>query len=82
MPDTIATHKWHGETYLVMANEGDFREDDGDRSAASSTGIGAVAPLNNLRVSNTDSSRGQSFRRGRAVVLDSRQDGQHHLRQR
>jgi len=64
MPDTIATHKWHGETYLVMANEGDFREDDGDRSAASSTGIGAVAPLNNLRVSNTDSSSGNLYAAG------------------
>ncbi|MGZ8203684.1 MAG: choice-of-anchor I family protein, partial [Burkholderiales bacterium] len=33
MPDTIAAYKWRGETYLVMANEGDFREDDGDRSS-------------------------------------------------
>jgi DNA-binding beta-propeller fold protein YncE len=62
MPDTIATHTWLGETYLVMANEGDFREDDGDRSAASS--LGAVAPLNNLRVSNTDSSAGNLYAAG------------------
>jgi len=27
MPDSIATYEWRGDTYLVMANEGDFRED-------------------------------------------------------
>ena len=62
MPDGIAAYQWHDDTYLVMANEGDFREDDGDRSAASS--LGAVAPLNNLRVSNTDSSPGNLFAAG------------------
>ena len=62
MPDGIAVYKWHDDTYLVMANEGDFREDDGDRSAASS--LGAVAPLNNLRVSNTDSSPGNLYAAG------------------
>ena len=35
MPDSIAAYESRGKTYLVMANEGDFREDDGDRSAAS-----------------------------------------------
>jgi hypothetical protein len=59
MPDAIAAYQWRDDTYLVMANEGDFREDDGDRSTASS--FGAVAPLNNLRVSNTDSSPGNLF---------------------
>ena len=54
----------------VMANEGDFREDDADRSAAS--GLGAIAPLNNLRVSNSDSSPWQSLRRRSALVLDPR----------
>lgn len=62
MPDTIATYERHGKTYLVMANEGDFREDDGDRSAAS--GLGAVAPLANLRISNTDSSPGNLYAAG------------------
>ena len=62
MPDGIATYEANGATYLVMANEGDFREDDGDRSAAST--IGAVAPLNNLRVSNTDSSPGDLYAAG------------------
>jgi hypothetical protein len=62
MPDAIASYKRHGKTYLVMANEGDFREDDGDRSAAS--GLGAVAPLANLRVSNADSSPGNLYAAG------------------
>lgn len=54
MPDGIESYSVGGQTYMVMANEGDFREDDGDRSAASS--LGAISPLNNLRISNTDSS--------------------------
>jgi hypothetical protein len=62
MPDGIATYKWHGETLVLMANEGDFREDDGDRSAAST--FGAVAPLNRLRVSNADSSPGDLYAAG------------------
>lgn len=62
MPDGIAAYDTKGQTYLVMANEGDFREDDADRSAASS--FGASAPLNALRVSNTDSSTGQLFAAG------------------
>lgn len=59
MPDGIAAYQAGGQTFLVMANEGDFREDDADRSAAS--GFGAVAPLNNLRISNTDSSTGDLY---------------------
>ncbi|HEY0562385.1 MAG TPA: choice-of-anchor I family protein [Methylophilus sp.] len=62
MPDGIAAYEAGGNTYLVLANEGDFREDDGDRSAASS--VGAVNPLNNLRISNTDSSAGDLYAAG------------------
>lgn len=62
MPDGIASYKWRGRTYLVLANEGDFREDNVDRSAASS--YGAVAPLDRLRVSNRDSSPGNLFAAG------------------
>lgn len=62
MPDGIASYEVAGNTYLVMANEGDFREDDGDRSAAS--GLGATSPLNNLRISNTDSSAGDLYAAG------------------
>ena len=62
MPDGIAAYEANGATYLVMANEGDFREDDIDRSAAST--LSALAPLNNLQVSNTDSSSGNLFAAG------------------
>lgn len=62
MPDGMAAYDVAGKTYVVMANEGDFREDDGDRSTAGS--LGAASPLNNLRVSNTDSSAGNYFAAG------------------
>ncbi len=62
MPDGMATFERNGQTYIVMANEGDFREDDGDRSAASS--VSAVSPLNALRISNTDSSAGNLLAAG------------------
>jgi choice-of-anchor I-like protein len=62
MPDSVATYKHRGTTYLVMANEGDFREDNADRSAAST--FGAAMPLDRLRVSNKDSSTGNLFATG------------------
>ena len=62
MPDGMATYQAGGNTFVVMANEGDFREDDGDRSAAST--LGGVAPLDRLRISNTDSSPGNLFAAG------------------
>ena len=62
MPDGIAAYEWKDKTYLVMANEGDFREDDKDRTAAST--FGAVAPLDKMRVSNADSSTGDLYAAG------------------
>lgn len=62
MPDGIATYDVDGKTYLVTSNEGDFREDDGDRSAASS--LGATGDLANIRISNTDSSAGDLYAAG------------------
>jgi YVTN family beta-propeller protein len=62
MPDGIQAYSAGGQTYLVTANEGDFREDDGDRSAASS--LGATGVLANIRVSNTDSSPGDLYAAG------------------
>lgn len=73
MPDAIAAYRWRGANFLVMANEGDFREDDGDRSAASS--FGAVAPLNRLRVANTESSPGNLFAAGARSFSIRRSDG-------
>lgn len=63
MPDGMATYERNGQTFIVMANEGDFREDDRDRSAASSI-IGEGSPLSNLRISNTDSSVGDLYAAG------------------
>jgi hypothetical protein len=62
MPDGLASDEWRGNTYLVLANEGDFREDNADRSAAST--FGAVTPLDRLRVTSTDSSAGNLFAAG------------------
>ncbi len=62
MPDGMATYERNGQTFIVMANEGDFREDDADRSTAGS--LGAISPLNNLRISNTDSSAGNLYAAG------------------
>jgi hypothetical protein len=31
-PDALATYQYRGKTYIVMANEGDTREDDGDKA--------------------------------------------------
>jgi DNA-binding beta-propeller fold protein YncE len=73
MPDGMATFERNGRTYIVMANEGDFREDDVDRSAASS--VGAVAPLNALRISNTDSATGNLFAAGARSFSIRDEDG-------
>ncbi|MFN7918105.1 MAG: choice-of-anchor I family protein [Vicinamibacterales bacterium] len=62
MPDSIASFRHRGETFVVTANEGDFREDNVDRSAGST--FGAAAPLNRLRVVNTESSAGNLYAAG------------------
>jgi DNA-binding beta-propeller fold protein YncE len=74
MPDGIATYTWRGDTYLVMANEGDFREDNADRSAASD--FGADFPLDRLRVSNRDSSDGNLYAAGARSFSIRRTDGE------
>ena len=66
MPDGVATYQWRGQTYLVTA-DGEFREDNADRSAAST--FGAVAPLDRLRVSNRDSLSGNLYAAGAPVFL-------------
>jgi len=63
MPDSMATYQAVtnnvARTYIVTANEGDFREDDADRIAAGT--LGAANPLDRLRISATDSSPGNLF---------------------
>lgn len=48
-PDAIAAYEVNGQTLLVMANEGDAREDDGDVDRAG-TLFGTAAPLNRINV--------------------------------
>jgi hypothetical protein len=64
MPDGAATYTWRGSTFVVVANEGDFREDNVDRSAAGSAPYLAASPLDRLRISNRDSSPGDLFAAG------------------
>ncbi len=64
MPDSVALYYWLGVPLLVMANEGDFREDNADRARGSDFGAVAPTPLNRLRVSNRDSSPGNLFAAG------------------
>jgi DNA-binding beta-propeller fold protein YncE len=74
MPDSIAVYERRGRSYLVMANEGDFREDNVDRVAAST--LGAVTPLNNLRVSKPDSSVGNLYAAGARSFSIRTEDGE------
>lgn len=59
MPDSIAAYEVNGATFLVTADEGDFRTEDGDRANGSS--VGATGDLANLRILSTDSSPGNLF---------------------
>lgn len=48
-PDAVVAYEAGGQTYLVTANEGDAREDDGDIGRAGSL-FGTAAPLNRINV--------------------------------
>ena len=75
MPDGVASYKWRGRTYLVLANEGDFREDNADRSAAGSAPFSAAAPLDRLRISNVDSTPGNLYAAGARSMSIREADG-------
>ena len=75
MPDGVASYRWRGRTYLVLANEGDFREDNADRSAAGSAPYSAAAPLDRLRISNADSSPGALYAAGARSLSIREVDG-------
>ena len=75
MPDGVASYKWRGHTYLVLANEGDFREDNVDRSAAGGAPYFAAAPLDRLRISNRDSSPGDLYAAGARSMSIREADG-------
>ncbi|MBI1396795.1 MAG: PEP-CTERM sorting domain-containing protein [Betaproteobacteria bacterium] len=60
-PDSIAAYEANGQTYLVMANEGDTREDDGDKARVKDVpALAGTAPadLQQLNVSTVDSTSG------------------------
>jgi len=59
----------------VLANEGDFREDNVDRSAAGSAPYSAAAPLDRLRISNKDSSPGNLYSAGARSMSIRAADG-------
>lgn len=56
-PDGMAAYQAGNKTYIVMANEGDTREDDGDKARAS-TISGTTNDLKRLNISAPDSSPG------------------------
>lgn len=66
MPDGIAAYQVLGVTFLVTANEGDFREDDADRSRAGDAPFNepSASELHRLRISNVDSSPGNLIAAG------------------
>ncbi|MFA7349586.1 MAG: choice-of-anchor I family protein [Methylotenera sp.] len=56
-PDGMAAYEANGQTFIVMANEGDTREDDGDKARAS-TISGTATDIKRLNISTTDSATG------------------------
>jgi hypothetical protein len=56
-PDAVAAYQYRGKTFLVMANEGDTREDDGDKSRVKDLGDvpSNFADLKRLNISKPDS---------------------------
>src|SRR5688572_18623724 len=75
MPDSVASYQWRGRTYLVVANEGDFREDNADRSPAGGAPYFDAAPLDRLRISNRDSSPGNLYAAGARSMSIRETDG-------
>lgn len=60
-PDNIVTHQYRGQTYLVMANEGDTREDELDKrriSQVSELDASVTDDLDRLSIATTDSTPG------------------------
>lgn len=55
-PDAIAAYEANGSTFLVMANEGDTREDEADKARISASGLtGTPSELARLNISTYDS---------------------------
>ncbi|MGY6274588.1 choice-of-anchor I family protein [Methylomonas sp. MgM2] len=59
-PDAVASYEFRGRTYMVMANEGDTREDDGDKKRVKDVEDlqDSDPDLQRLNISTTDSEPG------------------------
>ena len=60
-PDSIVSHQYRGQTYLVMANEGDTREDEVDKKRVkdvANLAASASFDLSRLNISTIDSTPG------------------------
>lgn len=81
MPDTIATFTLNGTTYVVTANEGDFRVDDADRARVSELGTGGRPAVDPDAAAALDALYGGNFRansalgRLRVSIVDGDTDG-------
>lgn len=73
MPDGLATYQVGGKGYLVLANEGDLREDNADR--ANGSAFGGAGDLAGLRVVNDLSSTGNLFTVGARSFSIRDEDG-------
>ncbi|HRE15828.1 MAG TPA: hypothetical protein PLW86_02015, partial [Rhodocyclaceae bacterium] len=58
-PDGTVAYERLGKTYLVMANEGDTREDDGDKARASSLGV--TGDRKELNISTVESTKSNLY---------------------
>jgi hypothetical protein len=57
--DAVAAYEVGGQIYLMMANEGDMREDDGDKAQVKDFGLaGSPGDLSQLNISTVDSTSG------------------------
>jgi DNA-binding beta-propeller fold protein YncE len=74
-PDGIAAYEANGQTYLVRANEGDTREDDGDKARLKDTSLTGPADLAQLNISTTDSRTGDLYTFGARSFSISDADG-------
>jgi hypothetical protein len=81
MPDTIGSFVVSGTTYIVTANEGDFRVDDADRARVSDLGSGGRPAVDPDVAANLDARYGGNFRangalgRLRISIIDGDTDG-------
>lgn len=59
-PDAVAAYQYRGKTFLVMANEGDTREDEVDKARGSKV-TGTPDDLKRLNISLSDSPNGSEL---------------------